>query len=85
MIFGPHMQNFPGITESFVHQNGARQIRDAAELERACDELLASPDLRDELGRNAQRVVRENAGGIERTVNMIVAELAKEDTYVAPH
>ena len=34
--------------------------------------------------KNAQRVVRENAGGIERTVNMIVAELAKEDTYVAP-
>jgi hypothetical protein len=47
------------------------------------DELLASPQLREEMGRNAQRVVRENAGGIERTVNMIVAELAREDTYVA--
>ncbi len=83
MIFGPHMQNFPGITENFVRQNGARQVRDAAEFERAVDELLASPQLREEMGRNAQRVVRENAGGIERTVNMIVAELAREDTYVA--
>lgn len=84
MVFGPHMQNFPGITENFVNQNGARQVRDAAGLERACDELLTHSELREELGRNAQRVVRENAGGIERTVNMIVAELAKEDTYVAP-
>lgn len=84
MVFGPHMQNFPGITESFVRLGGARQVRDAAGLEQAVDELLANPPLREEMGRNAQRVVRENAGGIERTVNLILAELAKEDTYVPP-
>lgn len=86
MVFGPHMQNFAAIAESFTRGGGAAQVANAAELERTLCELLADPARREELGRNAQRIVRENSGGIERTVDMIVQAIAQEDiTYVAPH
>jgi 3-deoxy-D-manno-octulosonic-acid transferase len=84
MVFGPNMQNFTAIAQSFVQSRGAVQVHDTAELERVVGELLADPARREELGRNAQRVVRENAGGVERTVAMIVPHLAQEETYVAP-
>ncbi len=84
MVFGPNMQNFAAIAASFVQGQAAVQVRDGAELERAVAELLANPARCAELGRNAQRVVRENAGGIERTVAMILPHLAHEETYIAP-
>lgn len=73
MVFGPNMQNFAAVAASFVAGQGAVQVPDAAGLERALDELLANPARREELGRNAVRVVKENMGGIERTVEMIAA------------
>jgi 3-deoxy-D-manno-octulosonic-acid transferase len=83
MVFGPNMQNFEAIAKAFVGQKGAVQVRDAAELETALGELLADPARAAELGRNAQRVVRENSGGIERTVDMIVEHFDGGEIYVA--
>lgn len=76
MVFGPHMQNFAEVVRSFLQQEGAIQARDAAELESALGELLASPARREQLGRNALKVVRENLGAVIRTVDMIVEQLA---------
>jgi 3-deoxy-D-manno-octulosonic-acid transferase len=84
MVFGPNMQNFAAIAASFVQAEAAVQVRDVAELERAVANLLANPARCAELGTNAQRVVRENAGGIERTVAMILPHLAQEETYITP-
>ena len=84
MVFGPNMQNFEAIAKAFVGQNGALQVKDSAELEAAVRELLANPERAAELGRNAVRVVRENSGAIERTVDMIVARLGGGEIYVAP-
>jgi len=72
MVFGPNMQNFEAISQTFVAQDGARQVQDPAELETALAELLANPQRAAELGQNALRIVRENSGAIERTVDMIV-------------
>jgi len=52
------------------------QVRDAAELEGVLGELLGNEARREELGRNALRVVRENLGAIDRTVDVIVQRLA---------
>ena len=84
IIFGPNMQNFEAIAKTFVAQKAALQIRDAAELEAALAELLTDQVRAGELGRNAKRVVRENSGGIERTVDMIVEQLDGSEIYVAP-
>jgi 3-deoxy-D-manno-octulosonic-acid transferase len=84
MVFGPNMQNFADIVRAFLAQDGAVQVRDAAELETALGDLMADDERRRQLGRNARKVVRENLGAIERTVEMIVHHLDTREHYVAP-
>ena len=75
MVFGPNMQNFAPIAEAFVKKDGAVQVRDAAESEKALDSLLADEDRRTAVGKNALAVVRENLGAIARTVDMILKQI----------
>jgi len=84
MVFGPNMQNFAAIAASFVSEKGAIQVPDAAELAKTIEALLANDSLREELGRNARRVVQQNRGAIDRTVDMILKELKDDDIYLAP-
>ena len=84
MIFGPNMQNFSEIVRNFLDGDGAVQVQDAAELETVLEDLLLDVNRRDELGRNALAVVRENLGAIERTVDMIVKHLEGGELYIAP-
>lgn len=84
VLFGPNMQNFADIAKQFVERQAAWRVADAAELEAALAELLASPGRREEFGRRAIEVVRDNAGAVERTVEMILRKLP-EDLYVAGH
>jgi 3-deoxy-D-manno-octulosonic-acid transferase len=84
MVFGPNMQNFADVVRAFLQRDGAVQVRDAAELEKTMGDLLADEARRQQLGRNALKVVQENLGAIERTVDMIVERLAANNLYVAP-
>lgn len=84
MVFGPNMQNFAAIAAAFVEAKGAAQVKDAPELEQVLAELIRDPSRREALGRNALAVVRANQGGVERTVGMIVQQLASKGLYVAP-
>jgi 3-deoxy-D-manno-octulosonic-acid transferase len=83
MVFGPNMQNFAGIAQSFVAQNAAIQVDNAGMLEQAIAELLADEKRRAELGHNALRVVRENLGAIVRTVDIILENLKGRGIYIA--
>jgi 3-deoxy-D-manno-octulosonic-acid transferase len=78
MVFGTHMQNFAEAVRSFIAQDGAVQVQDAAELEKVLEELLADATRCEQLGRNALKVVHENLGAIDRTVDMIVKRLKGE-------
>ncbi len=60
MVFGPNMQNFAEVVRSFLEQNGAVQVRDAAELEKALGDLLA-----DEATPRATRPQRAESGSRE--------------------
>ena len=84
MVFGPNMQNFADVVRSFLANQGAVQVRNAAELETALAELLADAPRREQLGRNALKVVHMNLGAIDRTVDMIVKHLDGGELYVAP-
>jgi 3-deoxy-D-manno-octulosonic-acid transferase len=84
MVFGPNMQNFKAIVDSLLEEDGAVQVRNAAELEAVLGELLADEKRRETLGQNALKVVHENRGSIERTVDMIVKHLEGGELYVAP-
>jgi 3-deoxy-D-manno-octulosonic-acid transferase len=83
MVFGPNMQNFAEVVRDLLEQNGAVQVRDAAELEQVLGELLAEESRREQLGRNALKVVRENLGAIDRTADMIIGHLATSGRYPA--
>jgi 3-deoxy-D-manno-octulosonic-acid transferase len=82
MIFGPNMQNFADIARSFLARNAAIQVQDPEMLENAVAELLADEKRRAELGRNALKVVRENLGAIDRTLEMILEHLKKRQIYI---
>jgi len=84
MVFGPNMQNFTQVVSQFLAQDGAVQARDAEDLEKILGDLLADESRREQLGRNALKVVQENLGAIERTADMIVKHLETSDLYVAP-
>jgi 3-deoxy-D-manno-octulosonic-acid transferase len=84
MIFGPNMENFAAITSAFLREEGALQVRNATELEAAIDALLRDAGWRERMGRNALRVVRENEGAIDRTVEMILRHLEGGDLHIAP-
>jgi 3-deoxy-D-manno-octulosonic-acid transferase len=84
MVFGPNMQNFAGVSKNFVSRDGAVQVKDAAELETTLAQLLADESRRVQLGRNAQEVVKENLGAIDRTVDMILKGIESKQFYVAP-
>jgi 3-deoxy-D-manno-octulosonic-acid transferase len=85
MIFGPNMQNFADIARTFISKQGAVQVNTEAELEKTLAELLANEARRDELGQNARKVVRENLGAINRTVDMIVQNLSDQNLYIREH
>jgi 3-deoxy-D-manno-octulosonic-acid transferase len=84
MVFGPNMQNFAKVVHDFLEQNGAVQVRDAAELEKVLGDLLADETRREQLGRNAVKVVQANLGAIDRTVDIIVERLATSKLYLVP-
>ncbi|MGH7976317.1 MAG: 3-deoxy-D-manno-octulosonic acid transferase, partial [Limisphaerales bacterium] len=84
MVFGPNMQNFADVARNFLGQGGAIQVRDSEELENALGKLLADENRRAELGRNALKVVRENLGAVERTVEIILENLKDSGIYFAP-
>ena len=82
-VFGPNMQNFADIVQKFVAADAVVQVPDAAGLEQALAKLLSDPARREQLGRNAMRVVQENRGPIDRTVDMIAERLGGSEVYVA--
>jgi 3-deoxy-D-manno-octulosonic-acid transferase len=84
ILFGPNMQNFEAVARAFVEQRGAIQVKDAAELENAVAMLLSDPAQATAVGQNAIKVVRENLGAIDKTVEMIVEQLDGTDVYIAP-
>jgi len=84
MVFGPNMENFADVVQIFLAKDAAVQAKDAAGLESALAQLLSDAPRREQLGRNALGVVRENVGGVERTVEMIIKGIKDSGVYVAP-
>lgn len=84
IVFGPNMQNFEAITRALVSRQGALQVADAAELEKALASLLTDEKLAAETARNGRLVVQENLGSIERTVEMILETMDPKEVYIVP-
>ncbi len=70
-VFGPYMRNFPEAADALLAQNGAVQSTSADTLCSVLESLLDDRGARTRLGENASRVVLENRGATERTLELI--------------
>lgn len=80
ILFGPHMENFRKIAESFIEAGAALQAQDRAALEAKVRTLLRSPETRETLGEKARAVADKNRGAVERTMEVIKTYLPEKKT-----
>ena len=76
VITGAHTHNFKQIVESFVDAEAVIQLPpmtedDAGELAAVIAGLLADPDRRSKLGEHARKLVEQNRGATERTLDLL--------------
>jgi 3-deoxy-D-manno-octulosonic-acid transferase len=78
IVFGPHMENFAEIADTFLANSAAIQVRNQRELEDAVMGLMGDPVSRARLGAAARALIDANRGAKDRTL-AVVAELLPPD------
>jgi 3-deoxy-D-manno-octulosonic-acid transferase len=71
IVFGPHMQNFREIAETFVANSAAIQVASERDLDDAILGLVRDPVHRASLGAAARALVEANRGAKEKTLAVI--------------
>jgi 3-deoxy-D-manno-octulosonic-acid transferase len=71
IIVGPNMENFPVVIEDFRSAKAIVQVSGPEGLEKAVADLLGSEEERAAYGDRAAQLVRDKAGAVEATVEMI--------------
>ena len=83
IVFGPQMQNFREIADTFVASSAACQVRSSREFEEMLLALLGDPARRAGLGAAARALVESNRGAKERTLQVIRDLMPPEDAEAA--
>jgi 3-deoxy-D-manno-octulosonic-acid transferase len=78
VLLGPHFHNQKSIVTSFLERQALIVVKDGGELAAKVLELHQSPELAAQLGERARRTVLENAGAVERTVEVLLGMLRRE-------
>ncbi|MQA30733.1 MAG: 3-deoxy-D-manno-octulosonic acid transferase [Luteitalea sp.] len=74
IVFGPHMQNFTEIADTFLANGAAVEVHTERELEQAILGLVTDPVRRARLGAAARALVEANRGAKDKTLT-VVSEL----------
>jgi len=74
-VFGPYMSNFTDPARALLAARGAIQVSRPEELCAALRSLLTDPAEQRRLGTRARKAVLDNQGAIDRTVDLILAQL----------
>jgi 3-deoxy-D-manno-octulosonic-acid transferase len=75
ILFGPHMQNFKEIADTFLTNGAGLQVQSARDLEETLLALLTDPVRRARLGAAARALVEANRGAKDKTL-AVIADLA---------
>jgi 3-deoxy-D-manno-octulosonic-acid transferase len=70
VVFGPHVWNFRDAARMLVDAGGAVMVKSADELEAALAGLVGDPERRRRMGEVARRLVTEQQGATERTLDV---------------
>jgi 3-deoxy-D-manno-octulosonic-acid transferase len=71
IVFGPHMENFNEIAETFLTNRAAIQVHTPRELESTIVALMGDPVRRARLGAAARALIDANRGAKDRTLEVI--------------
>ncbi|MBW1819070.1 MAG: 3-deoxy-D-manno-octulosonic acid transferase [Deltaproteobacteria bacterium] len=71
VLYGPHMDNFPDAKALLEAAGGGRAVEGPAELADAVIRLLAHPDERERMGKQARRAVLNHHGASEKHAEAI--------------
>ena len=71
IVFGPYMQNFAEIADTFVSSQAAIRVEDAGELADVCVRLVGDPVERARLGAAARALVEANRGAKPKTLEAV--------------
>ena len=71
IVFGPHMQNFREIADTFLASNAAIRLASERELDDVMLGLVRDPAQRAGLGAAARALVEANRGAKEKTLAVI--------------
>jgi 3-deoxy-D-manno-octulosonic-acid transferase len=71
IVYGPHMENFAEISETFLQNHAAIQVQDAAGLTAVLVRLVGDSVERARLGAAARALVEANRGAKARTLEVI--------------
>ena len=71
IVFGPHMQNFKEIADTFLANGAAVQVGSDAELDETLIALATDPVRRARLGAAARALVEANRGAKGKTLAVI--------------
>jgi 3-deoxy-D-manno-octulosonic-acid transferase len=74
IVFGPYMQNFAEIADTFLNNDAAIQVQTERELDHTLAALVADPVRRARLGAAARALVEANRGAKDKTL-AVIAEL----------
>jgi 3-deoxy-D-manno-octulosonic-acid transferase len=77
IIFGPRMSNFRLIADELLDRRAAVEVSDGGELVAAVLELFGHPEHRDTMAAAAALWHKQNAGALQRTLDVVREELAK--------
>ncbi len=73
-IFGPHAFNFKQTVDALLADNGAILVNNKEELLGAMTKCLSDPDFAQQIAQNGRKVIIENQGATQKTIEQI-AEL----------
>jgi 3-deoxy-D-manno-octulosonic-acid transferase len=73
VVCGPHMENFPFISE--FYETGAAARTGGPELYQALKELLLHPERRDEMGRKAGDLLKRKSGSVDKALRAVEEHL----------
>jgi 3-deoxy-D-manno-octulosonic-acid transferase len=82
IVFGPHMENFTEIADTFVINGAACQVQSDRELEEILLSLVTDPVLRARLGAAARALVEANRGAKAKSLAAIAELLPLEQGNV---
>ena len=83
VVFGPHMENFAEIADTFLANAGAVQVQSNQELNTTIASLMGDPVRRATLGAAARALVDTNRGAMGRTLAVVTALLPPEGRRAA--